>query len=415
MKIGSNRRVWIFNHYAESPDGSGGLRHYKLARELLLYGWSPVIIAANTNHPGGKVKRLIKGRFLKQDYDGVKFIWLRTPSYTGSGLRRMLNMAAYTLSSFLQIFTKKSNKPAVVIGSSVHPFAAVSAMLVAKIFGVPFIFEVRDLWPHTLVVMGRLPDKGWVTYCLRMIERSLCANASYVISPLPGVGDYMKERNIRHNAFKWISNGSDASEWSNRSIDVCGNTGRLFTLLYFGSHGPANDLSNLLAAMAVLHGRGYSSQLRLIMIGDGPKKNELKKYAENNGLDNIIFHDSVPHDEIHKYAESADAFVLCVRNMTGLYAYGISMNKIFEYMAGSRPIIISVEALNNPIEEVGAGVTVPPSNPEALADGIIRVMRMPPETRASMGNAGRRAVETKYSYRELGLQLRDVLNEVINR
>src|SRR5690606_24789427 len=143
------------------------------------------------------------------------------------------------------------------------------------------------------------------------------------------------------------------------------------------------------------------SKLRIRLVGDGPLKLDLIKLAADAGLTHVRFDDPVPKNEIPRLAAQADAFVICVNDLPALYKYGISMNKLYDYMAAGRPTIIATGSINNPIAEGGAGLTVPPGDAHALAEGIAKLMEMPPQIRQAMGDAGRRHVEDRYDYRKL--------------
>lgn len=148
------KNIWILNHYATYPGGVGSSRHYYLAKCLKSLGWSATIIAASVEHQTG-IQRLKFGEGQRIDeINGVPFLWLRTPVYKGNGAGRLKNILAYTWSVLQPNATKELPRPDVIVGSSVHPFAAVAGALLARRLSVPFIFEVRDLWPQTLIDLG---------------------------------------------------------------------------------------------------------------------------------------------------------------------------------------------------------------------------------------------------------------------
>src|SRR5512138_659793 len=147
------KQVWILNHYAQEPGGPGGTRHYSLAKYLPRYGWQAQIIAASVELNTGRQRLGPREIFRLEKFGEASFLWLKTPTYKGNSARRLLNIFFYTVQTLLP-YTKKLPSPHVVIGSSVHPFAAWAGAMLAKRHGTPFIFEVRDLWPQSLVDIG---------------------------------------------------------------------------------------------------------------------------------------------------------------------------------------------------------------------------------------------------------------------
>ena len=342
-------------------------------------------------------------------YDGVDFLWVRTPTYSGNGIGRVLNMMAYSLRVLLPAITRQLMRPAAIVGSSVHPFAALSGAILARRFGVPFVFEVRDLWPQTLIDFGRLKKGGLVARMLALLELWLYRRASRIIVLGPTAGDYIEQLGISRDKVTWIPNGVELDGYPCPAPKA---PAAVFKLMYFGAHGQANGLENLIYAMAVLQAQSSAAHVHLEMIGDGPLKPALVKLAADVGATNITFLNPVPKQAIPDLAATADAFVLCVLDRPSLYRYGISMNKLFDYLAAARPIVISSGAVNNPVEESGSGVTVPPEQPEALADAIMALASLPHTQRLEMGRAGRAYAERYHSYEVLAARLSDVLDSL---
>ena len=149
------RRVWIVNHYAATPDEPAGTRHYALARELVTRGHAVTIFAASFGHHSGRERRLASRSLYRSEWhDGVRFVWLRTLPYRGNTWRRPLNMLSF-LVTFLVVQTREK-APDTVVGSTVHPFAALGGWVAARLRGADFVFEIRDLWPQTLVDLGAM-------------------------------------------------------------------------------------------------------------------------------------------------------------------------------------------------------------------------------------------------------------------
>ncbi|OJV58534.1 MAG: glycosyltransferase WbuB [Burkholderiales bacterium 68-10] len=405
------KHVWILNHYAQEPGGAGGTRHFHLAEHLQAHGWQGTIIAASVDHASGQ-QRLAAHQAQRLDtLQGVPFLWINTPGYRGNGGGRVRNMLAYTWAALRRRTTAGLPRPDVVIGSSVHPFAAVAGALLARRYKVPFVFEVRDLWPQTLVDMGRLRDDAPATWVLRRLERWLYRRAARTVVLLPQAWQYIVPLGIAKERVVWIPNGVDLSLFP-RAAPATQSQDGVFTLMYFGAHGQANGLDNVLQAMARLRQMPAGQHIRLRLIGDGPLKPALVAQAEALGLRNVVFEPPVPKAQIPALAAQADAFVIAVLDLPGLYRFGISMNKLFDYLAAERPTVMASSASNNPIAEAGAGLTVAPGQPQALAEAIAQIAAMPLAERQRMGRAGREYVEQNHGFDQLAGRLAAVLDAV---
>ena len=401
------KTVWILNHYAQEPGGPGGTRHYSLARHLTDNNWRSVVIAASTEYNTGRQRLASHERTRLETFDGVPFLWIRDPTYNGNSIGRLVNMLTYSWRSWLPTTTRGLPRPDVVIGSSVHPFAAVAGLLIARQFGVPFVFEVRDLWPQTLIDMGKLSSTGIPARLMKSLEKWLYRNAARIIVLLPRAQDYIVPLGISINKIVYIPNGVEVGE-----IPIPANQSNAFTLMYFGAHGQANGLENVLQALHHLNlhnDKGITIRLRLI--GDGPAKPRLLKIAEELKLTNVSFEPPVSKNAISKLASSADAFIFNLID-ADVFKYGISSNKLFDYFAASRPIIFCCNAGNNPVAESNSGITVAPNNPKALANAIATLASLPIAERTRMGAAGFEFVKANHSFALLAKRLAVVLDDI---
>lgn len=406
------KNVWILNHYAQEPGGAGGTRHFHLAEYLRNYGWQATIVAASVDHATGLQRLNAQEKQRLETIQGVPFLWINTPTYTGNGGGRISNMLSYTWRVLLPATTAALPRPDVIVGSSVHPFAAVAGALLAWRFKVPFVFEVRDLWPQTLIDMGRLREGSLMVWGLRKLERWLYRRAARTVVLLPHAWQYIVPLGIAKEQVVWIPNGVDLALFPPPASIEEKAAGQPFTLMYFGAHGQANGLDTLLAAMQIVQQTPEGENIRLRLIGDGPLKQCLIEQAQAIGLNNVEFEDPVPKSQIPGLAAQADAFVITVLDLPKLYRYGISMNKLFDYMAGARPIIIASSAANNPIQEAQAGITVLPGQPYALADAICRLAATPAQERQQTGRNGRAYIEKNHGFSQLANKLAIELDAV---
>lgn len=410
MQAPSQKTLWILNHYAQKPEAPGGTRHYWLSHYLSALGWRAPIVAASVELGTGR-QRLAEGESSRQEeVSGVPFVWLRTPSYRGNGLGRIRNMVAYARAAQAPATIHRLPRPDVICGSSVHPLAGWAGLRLARRFRVPFIFEVRDLWPETLITFGQIGRNSLAAVALRQLERKLYRGAARIVTLLPEAWRYIEGFGVPRERVVWIPNGVALEHFPYQRPSAGSDQ---FNLIYFGAFGQANGLHTLLEAMAMVRQGPEGSRVRLRMIGDGPLKPSLRAQAGALGLHNVDFMDSVPYRGIPRVAAEADAFVLTVLDRPELYRFGVSMNKLFDYLAAGRPIVLASAAANNPVAEAGAGVTVPPENPEQLAEGIRAVARMSYEERVEMGERGRLYLAHQHDYKVLARRLAELLDRVV--
>ena len=400
------KSVWIINHYAQLPDEDGSARHFLISKHLGNFDWKCHIVAANTNYLTGKRRSDSTERV---NCEGVSYTFISTPPYSENGLSRFAGMVIFSLFAFVPPTTRHLPEPNAVIGSSAHPFAALSAALIARRKKVPFVFEVRDLWPETLVSFGKLNPKSVVTRLFYSLEKWLATEAKLTLVLMPGAIDYYLGLGIPREKLLWLPNGTS---FSSCSATPSAHANETFTVMYFGAHGEPNNLDTLINAFSELKSRGVSGVVARL-IGEGREKPRLQTKAQDLNLNNVFFEEPVPKEALAEVAQQADAFVLCIADHPKLYRYGFSMNKLFDYMQLGKPVIICTNTDYNPISEAGAGVTVPAENPSSLADAIVQLMAKSQAERNLMGDKGRTYVQEKHSYAALASTLAKNLDSLL--
>jgi glycosyltransferase involved in cell wall biosynthesis len=394
-------RIWIINHYALAPTGAGGTRHYNFARQLIQRGHEVVIIASNFNHLSHTyMPSSIKMGEVDYNYE-VPFVWIPSPSYQGNTIARFWNMFIFSLRLHKKKYTSKLFHPDVIIGSSPHLFAALSAELLSRRHKVPFVLEIRDIWPDSLVDLGRFTNRHPLIKFMKYIENYLYKRADKIICLLPMAEHYLKELGVDVDRILQIPNAIDTDNIPNsifsaenlKSLQKTEN--KKFTIMYAGAHGLANDLLTVLKAAKILQEKGLSNQIQICLIGDGPDKNRLKSIAYQEEIHMIEFVDSVPKKEIYHFLNRADAFLMLLK-ASPIFKWGISPNKLFDYLIMARPIIFGVESPFNPVKEYGAGISIPPSDSESLATAIYELSILPKEQLDAMGLRGREFVFNKH-------------------
>lgn len=399
---GMGKVLWMINHYAGLPSEPRGTRHYWLSRGLQEQGWDVRIIRS------GPADSRWTWRPSIQDVGGVEVTTLPGPSERVRGAARLRSWAAFAGAIQVPEATRHLPRPDVVVGSSVHLGAAWGARRLARRHRAQFVFEVRDLWPETLIALGVLKRSSAPARAMFRLERSLARSASLIVSPLSGVGEYMEHSHgIPLEHFVWISNG----------VRLVGQSeypqfgGEQLRLQYFGSLGPANDVSTILDAVALANG-SLPEPCLLQVIGRGPYRERLiAQVAADPGLrENVAFPDPVPSSRVPEAMGWGNAVVIQVPDMPELYRYGISQNKLFEYLASAHWLIMGSKVDRNPAADAPGAVFCEP-DARAIGEGIVRSAQLSAQERMARSKGNLDLVRQRYEYFTLAGQLDSALTK----
>jgi glycosyltransferase involved in cell wall biosynthesis len=371
-----DRQIFWINQYAVPPDQPGGTRHYEMAAALSAKGRDVTVVASDLNlttrnytrRSGPRDRRLID-----ETIDGVSFVWLPAGNYERNDWRRALSMAVFAL-QVLKFAVRHVRRGDIVIGSTPQLPAAAAARLAAFVRRARFVLEVRDLWPETLVeVSGR---ETLLSRALGWLARRLYRTSRAIVILAEGSRAPIERQGGRPSRIVYIPNGVDVAAFSSSAVSklvpdlqwVQANP----TFVYAGAHGPANGLHLVLDAARVLLQR-ERSDLRLLLIGDGPTKAELVTRARDERLTNVVFHDPIPKHAIPSLLKAATGGLMVLEDVA-LFRYGVSPNKLFDYLAADLPVITNVQGeVGRIVEDADAGVVIPSSSGELLASAMIEV------------------------------------------
>lgn len=395
-------RILIINQYALPPSEVGITRHYSLARHLKEMGHQVCIVTSNVHYLS---RKKIRRSGLCETIDGIDFFWIGTWEYTKNSWDRLINIIIFCLKTFANLRRFKQFRPDVVIGSSPNPFAAWVAERIAKYCGVPYLLEIRDLWPQTLIDLKLMRENHPFVWLLKRLEIYLCNKAYNIITVLENAGDYLQQLGIARNKVIWIPNGIDFSitKYSNKI-----QPRECFKIIYCGSHTTSDNIGIILETANILQKVFNEKSIHFILIGDGPDKLRLQQITANLELKNVTFLNSVPKTKIGDILSDADAFITLVKR-SPLYKWGISFNKIYDYLACARPVLFCSDLDDNIIKKSDSGISVPPDNPVAIADAIIRLKNMTPQERERIGTNGYNYVKDNYDYGILANHLNRLL------
>lgn len=401
------KTIWYCHHYAGSPLKGMSYRPFYLTQAFNHAGHHAFVIGASFHHlQQNPVEQ--KEPVLLDISEDVPFITLKTPSYEGNGPGRMLNMLGYA-SGFkrrLHDILAITGVPDVIIASSAHPFHYPVLEKLARQCHARLIFEVRDLWPLSLQHLLGIPNWHPLVLWLGRIERRAYQGADYVVSVLDNAFSYMQKRGLAGERYRFIPNGTSVAAFENfrklsepaaLKIQALKKSGH-FLLGYAGAFGKPNALDHLIDAMAILGRKNVP--VHAVLIGQGNLKEQLDAKVNSLSLTNITFLPPISKLEIPAFLREMDALYLGWNN-ADIYQYGVSPNKVFDYMMAGKPIIESGGSPTRMVEKVGCGRYCPAESPEEIADCIHKTSQLPETEREMMGLKGQQYVKAEFDYAAL--------------
>ena len=391
-----SHRIVVFNHFAAPPESPGGTRHIELFGRLA--GWEVRIIAANRNLlTGGEVRA----------HPPLETVWVSP--YSGNGPARVLNWLSYSVTAFARAL--RIRRVDVFYGSSPHLLAALVGLVMARLRRVPFVLEIRDVWPKVLADMGGMSPTSPVYRILEFLESVLYRHADRIVILAEGVRSHVVERGVDPDRIAFIPNAADAGDFmptAPREVlrDRYGFTG--VVAVYAGAHGPANGLDLLLDAAA--EAAASHPELLVVLVGGGTAKDALVERAHGEGLTNVRFMDPIPKSEIPDLLAAADIGVHCLADVE-MFRTGVSPNKLFDYMAAGLPVVTNTPGETSEFVEASDGGLA--ADPRGLGPALATLCEFDQEARWSMGARGRKHLAENRSRSATSARLEKMLDEVI--
>ncbi|GIW50673.1 MAG: hypothetical protein KatS3mg081_0028 [Gemmatimonadales bacterium] len=366
-------RVLLIHQAFVSPSEPGGTRHFELARLLRQQGIEFTIVASDLSYLTGK--RLVprRGLVTEQTIEGIRILRTYTyPSLHKSFAWRVVSFISFMATSMLAALRERDTK--VIMGTSPPIFQGLSAYLVARLRRLPFVFEVRDLWPDFAVETGVLRNSALI-WMARRIERFLYGHADRIVVNSPGFIPHLRRCGVPDEKIDLVPNGVEVSMFDpdDRGDEIrreLGLEGK-FIALYAGAHGLANDLETVLLAAKQLE--GYP-EIAFILVGDGKERPNLIRKAEELSLRNVHFIPAQPKALMPRFLAAADVCIAILQPIPMLTT--TYPNKVFDYMAAGRPAVLAIDGvIREVIEAADGGTFVRPGDPKALAEAVLRYYR----------------------------------------
>lgn len=411
LKKNAAKTIWYCHPYAGSPSHGMSYRPYYLTQEFNSIGHRAFVIGASFHH-------LLQQPFVQNKpvaqhiIDDVPCITFKTRQYAGNGVGRLLNMMSYAraFKRYLEDLLALTGRPDVIIVSSAHPFHFPPLQKIARRFHATLIFEVRDLWPLSLQSLLTIPSWHPLILWLARIERLAYQRADKVVSVLSEAFPYMNKRGLSLTRFHVIPNGvniekSDQEEPLSLSIQSKLQTLKeteQYLVGYAGAMGKPNALQYLIDAIAIL--ARNKKPIHAVLVGEGALKDALiKQVHELNISHHVTFLPAITKKQVPHFLKQMDALYLGWNDVS-IYQYGVSPNKLFDYMMAAKPIVESGGAPSRMIEKVGCGLNCAAASAEAIAACLTTLYLTPKEKQIKMGLLGRDEVKQRYDYKLLAQQ-----------
>ena len=405
--------ILIIHQAFASLNEPGGTRHHEFARLLSARGHQVTVIASPVSYITGDRPPLRFPPFSSKtggENGDVRILraWVYS-SHHKSFVHRVFAFISFMASSFWVGLGIKNVD--LVWGTSPPIFQGVTAWALARLKGAKFLFEVRDLWPQFAIAVGVLTNPMLIRSS-EWLERFLYRHADQVMVNSPGFREHVEARGAKR--VELVPNGADPAMFDPADRGVTFRQSHhltdKFVVMYAGAHGMSNDLGVVLEAAKILQEVTVTSEIQIVLLGDGKEKANLQAQADEMGLGNVTFAPSVPKTEMPGALAAADA---CIAILKPLEEYKTTYpNKVFDYMATGRPVVLAIDGvIREVVEAAGCGIFAEPGNPPALADAIRKLATNTEEARR-MGLAGRKYLEQNFSRAVIGEKLLRLLEEM---
>lgn len=366
-------RIWLINHYAVPIQYYPLARTTNFAKYLMRTGHEVTIFAASAVH-NSTVNLIEDGSLFREEYvDDIHYVYVRCRSYTGNGIGRISNMFEFAWR--LNDVCKNYPKPDVVVATSATPPACMEGLRIAKRYGAKAIAEVTDLWPESFVSFGLVSKYNPVLIPMYLFEKKMYEYADEIIFSMEGAYDYIEDRgwqgSIPRTKTHYINNGVDLEifDYNKEHYTVDDEDLRdreTFKVIYVGSIRLVNNIGKLIDVAK----RIKNPKVKFLLWGKGDELKMLQQRVIDEKIENVVFKGYVDKKYVPYIASQADLNIVSFFSTSVLEKYGVSPNKMFDYMAAGKPILSIFPCRYNPAVQAGAGTDVRDASVESIVDAI---------------------------------------------
>jgi len=398
--LNKKTNIWIINDYAGSPFHGMIYRHYYMAKELQKRNIKTTIISASYSHFMTNRPPIKEKAYLLEKVDMIEYLWLKVMEYKDSrDKKRIFKWFQFCLKLFT--VSNKIDKPDVIVCSGSAPMLIIPSYYLAKKHGAKLIFEIRDIWPLTLMDFKGYSKYNPLIYIMQKSVNFGFRNADKVISVLPHTDSYIREQGIFNVDFSYLPNGIFLEELQNPTPLNEKTLSELpknkFTIGYAGAMGMGDGLDLLIDVAVELK---EESNINFVLIGKGSEKKRLEKRVIDLKLNNVKILDAIPKREVQNLLAQFDVCYIGWEDKE-IYKYGISANKIFDYMYAGKPIIHLFTGRGDLITKANCGISIREHKSSLISEAILKLYNTPKEERKKIGMRGKKFVLENHTYSKI--------------
>lgn len=407
--------IIYINHYAGSNIHGMEFRPYFMAKRWAEAGNKVTIVASSYSHLRTKNPDMQGKKTMEQNIDGIRYFWIEGNEYHGNGVGRIKNMLSFICGLYkYKDEIAAEGKPNAVIASSTYPLDIYPAHKIAKKYGAMLIYEVHDLWPLSPIELGGMNPHHPYIMMMQSAENYCYKHSDYVVSLLPCSKEHMVEHGLKPEKFVCIPNGIVKADWEKPMSDPPVYFDKLkkyhdegyFLIGYTGAHGIANALDSFVEAGEKLRDK----KIKLLLIGPGPERERLvQKVIDMNLGDTVELLEPVKRGQVPELLNQMDALYVGLQRQP-LFRFGVSPNKLMDYMMAAKPVIFAIEAGNDMVADADCGISIPPEDSSAIAEAAIKLSSLSKEELTKIGQRGKEYILRNNEYDVLSKKFLDVFS-----
>lgn len=403
--------ILFLSHYFPPEVNAPANRTFEHARRWVADGHQVTVITGVPNHPAGRLFPGYQNRWRQEEeMEGIRVIrtWMYLTANEGF-LRRTANYVLFALTATFAAL--RVRRPDIVVATTPQFFCGLAGAAVSRLRRIPFVLEVRDLWPDSIVQLGQVRQRG-VVRLLEALERALYRSATGVVVVTRSFVEHVAARGCPRERIAFIPNGIDEAFVSATPAPLAAEDARAlegqYVVGYVGTLGLAHGLRTLIETAALLRDE---PAVTIVLIGDGADRALLEREIDERGLKNIRLLGLKPRTEIPAWLRRLDLTLVMLRDLP---VFGtVIPSKVFEFLAFERPMILAAPdgEIRSMISQAGAGFVIEPENPKALASAILEIRDRPDEAR-SRARAGAEWVRAGWMRGPLARRMLDFLSQM---
>ena len=409
----SLKNILIFTHAGGSTKYGPNIRWYNFALALRTYDIKTTIISSSYFHKYINQPKIEKN-VTKEIINNIDYLWIKTSKYKKRGYQQVFNQFEFTIKSFLTILKVKDIKPKVIVASSPHPFVIFPAFIFAKVFSAKLIYDTRDLWPQVLLELGVINKINPFYWVLKFVEHFAVINSDMVFSVKEGEYSYYKKNyKLKPSKFYYLPNGFMPDEQIKKSkssfireLIYELKSKNKFILTYAGALSRYYNIESLLEL--AINIKKYKLNVLIIIVGGGDLLKSFKNKVISANLSNIRILGKINKSDVHQILEISSAGFVSLQNLD-IHKYGISCNKIYEYMYCHLPILGHYETKYDPVKESNCGLVSHPGDSVKLLKDLTLLINNPLLCK-EMGERGYEYFLSNHNIENISKKLLKIIN-----